>query len=333
LAAALTAVLTVAVVAVSNPGLRFGPDGSFKIVQFTDIHAYSSIDARTVAAMNGILDLQRPDLVVITGDCIMMDRCSKLDDVKKGIQYIARPMEARGIPWAVTLGNHDHDNLAPLGLTDYDLLGLYLKYKRNVNRRSSRVVVGHGNSFLPVLGRASAKPVFGVWLLDSNAEARLENGDQKLTGYDWIHFSQIRWYREKSLSLEKSLGARVPSLMLFHIPLPEFSELVGSGRFTGEMNEKPSVSLVNGGLFATALERGDVKGMFVGHDHLNTFVGDWCGIKLGYAGSIGYDAYGFEGKDETERNRLRGARVFIIKEANPAAFETFYVTPADLLNH
>jgi hypothetical protein len=70
------------------------------------------------------------------------------------------------------------------------------------------------------------------------------------------------------------------------------------------------------------LDRGDVLGIFVGHDHVNDFVGNYFGIRLGYSGNTGFGTYGLDGEEE---NRLRGARVFILREDNPGVFETFMV--------
>ena len=72
--------------------------------------------------------------------------------------------------------------------------------------------------------------------------------------------------------------------------------------------------------FAAILQRGDIKGIFVGHDHVNDFVGNYCGIKLGYDANIGFGTYGLEGED---KDRLRGARVFRINERTPQAIETW----------
>ena len=63
-------------------------------------------------------------------------------------------------------------------------------------------------------------------------------------------------------------------------------------------------------------------GIFVGHDHVNDYVGDYFGIRLGYSGNTGFGTYGLQGDDP---DRLRGARVFLLQEGNPKGFETFMV--------
>ena len=50
----------------ANPSLRFGPDGTFTIVHFTDTQDDQDIDPRTVRLMEAVLDAQEPDLVIFT---------------------------------------------------------------------------------------------------------------------------------------------------------------------------------------------------------------------------------------------------------------------------
>jgi len=237
-------------------------------------------------------------------------------------------MEARGVAWAVTLGNHDEDNLSQIGVSKYEMLAMYMKYPHNINKKSPREVFGAGNANLLINGSTSGKPAFGIWLLDSNAYTPGEINGQKIGLYDWV--TQVKWYWDKSVALEKRNGRKIDSLMFFHIPLREYDDLRNSKKFTGEADEDFGPGVLNSGLFAAALERGDVRGIFAGHAHLTTIVGDWYGIKLGCSGSIGYQAYGFDNKPDAERNRLRGARVFTLKEKDPANFATRFVTADSL---
>ena len=115
--------------------------------------------------------------------------------------------------------------------------------------------------------------------------------------------------------------------MFIHIPLWEYRFMwFGSvdGRtdadharglarhsIVGERNEEECPGPFNSGMFSAILDRTDVKGVFCGHDHVNTYVGDYYGVLLGYAGNTGFGTYGLDGAD---RNRLRGARVFELDE-------------------
>ena len=79
----------------------------------------------------------------------------------------------------------------------------------------------------------------------------------------------------------------------------------------GERNEEECPGPINSGMFSAILDRGDVLGVFCGHDHVNTYMGNYYGVLLGYAGNTGFGTYGLSG---AERNRLRGARVFNLDE-------------------
>jgi hypothetical protein len=94
----------------------------------------------------------------------------------------------------------------------------------------------------------------------------------------------------------------------------------------GERNEDECPGPFNSGLFSALLERDDVKGVFVGHDHNNDYVGNYFGIYLGYSANAGFGTYGLGGADN---NRLRGARVFVLNEDDPEHFETHMVFARD----
>ena len=148
--------------------------------------------------------------------------------------------------------------------------------------------------------------------------------------YETIHADQVAWYREESQRLERRAGAPVPGLMFFHIPLWEHrfmwfasptdwsdeahARAVTKHGVTGERNEREYTAQFNPGLFHAALERGDVRSIFCGHDHINTYDGDYFGIRLGYGPGTGYGTYGLDGE---QVHRLRGARVFELQEDAP----------------
>jgi hypothetical protein len=76
---------------------------------------------------------------------------------------------------------------------------------------------------------------------------------------------------------------------------------------------------VNSGLFAAFLERGDVVGVFCGHDHLNDYEATLHGIRLVYGRATGHGGYGRAGFP-------RGARVIELRDAL-RGFETRVVAP------
>lgn len=177
--------------------------------------------------------------------------------------------------------------------------------------------------------------------------------------WDYIRQDQVDWYVRTSKQWERRHGAKIPGLMFIHIPLFEHATMWNTqfgqpwpndtagvanpvippgtsqdpfnpdydrygmrshaGYGQNERHECVCTGPYNSGLFVAVRERGDVKGIFCGHDHINTYYGNYHGVVLGYAGSAGFGTYGLSG---AERNRLKGARVFRFKESNPWVFET-----------
>ena len=328
--------------------LRFNKNKQFKIVQFTDTQDDHEIDPRTVALMEAVLDDQKPDLVVFTGDNINGGPKTSAD-VAKAIENIVKPVENRAIPWLVTFGNHDEDHLASTGVDEAAMLDIYMAYPHNLNRPSPQGVDGTGNMNVFINSSKGNKPAFNIWALDSGRYAPEKIADQVLQedfllgwtwmpDWDWIKPSQIAWYRLRSASIEKNQGKKIPALMFFHIPLQEFRTMyenhlqkVNAGLadqhgVIGERHEDECPGPFNSGLFSAILERGDVKGVFVGHDHVNNYVGNYFGVVLGYSANTGFGTYGLGG---TENDRLRGARVFVLDEQNLSSFETYMVYAKD----
>ena len=87
------------------PELKFNADGKFKIVQFTDIHWKYGNPKSDIAGerMAEVLDAEKPDLVVVTGDLIFAKPATE------GMKAALAPIIERGIPFAVTFGNHDDE--------------------------------------------------------------------------------------------------------------------------------------------------------------------------------------------------------------------------------
>lgn len=309
----------------SDVKLKFNSDKKFKIIQFTDTQDTQNIDPRTVNLMKKVLEQENPDLVVFTGD--MIRRCNTKNDVKQAIDNIAAPVEEKKIPWLITFGNHDDETN---GVSKDEMLKIYMAYPHNINKPSPKNVQGVGNMNVLINSSEGNKPVFNIWALDSGKYAPQTIAGQGLGGYDWIKFSQIKWYYDTSVKLEEENKKKIPSLMFFHIPLIEFGQMWAAKdahNVTGERNETECPGAINSGLFSAMLERGDVKGVFVGHDHVNDYVGNYYGITLGYSANTGFGTYGLGGD---QNNRMRGARVFNLNENNPDNFETHMIFAKDL---
>ena len=82
--------------------LKFDKNGEFKIVQFTDVHFKYGNPASDIALkrINEVLDAERPDLVVFTGDVVYAK------PAETAMRTVLACASSRKIPFVVTFGNH-----------------------------------------------------------------------------------------------------------------------------------------------------------------------------------------------------------------------------------
>lgn len=303
--AAIAIAFALTAAAQSNRKFTFGADGKFKIAQFTDIHwCDDSIDhcKRSLASMQAVIDAEKPDLNVLTGD-IVTDY-----PAEKGWKSIISFFEKQGIPFIVTMGNHDAEFMSKDSI--YNMLTdspMYAGIKGNH-------VSGYGNMTVSLYASDGSDKVKNViYLIDSGDYAK----NQFHAHYDWIHFDQIAWYRRESECFaSKNGGKPVPSVMFLHIPLLETRAVDDDPDSFGQKLDTDAVG-VNSGMFASILEEGDVVAVFGGHDHMNDYVGMRSGVALGYGRTSGWLAYG---------TLERGARILQLQEGS-RHFDTWITTP------
>lgn len=252
--------------------LKFNAEGKFKIVQFTDVHWVPGNKASEEAAerMNEVLDAEKPDLVIYTGDFVYGKPA--LEAMNKTFE----PALTRHLPFAVTFGNHDDEQ-------DMTREQLYQHIQSLPGNLTSTVegITGVTNYILEVKSTDGKKEAALLYVFDSNAYSPLK----QVKGYDWIKPDQVNWYLKNSADYTaKNGGKPMPALAFFHIPFPEYNEAAReeNALLMGTRKEKACAPLINTGLYAAMLNKGDVMGTFVGHDHVNDYVVDWKGILLGY---------------------------------------------------
>jgi 3',5'-cyclic AMP phosphodiesterase CpdA len=279
--------------AAAAPSLRFRRRGPFRIVQFTDTHFSHPRpqDRRTQALMEFVLDTERPDLVVLTGDIVSG---WETPDASAAWRTAVAPMVQRGLSWAAVFGNHDDEG----GHSRAQLLAAQRGWPGCLTQAGPANIGGVGNYVIPVFARHGGEPAALLYFLDSGAYSATGAGH-----YAWFTHAQVGWYRETSREWTRRTGRRLPALAFFHIPLPEFETAWREGYDKrGARNEPVCAPAINSGMFAAFHECGDVAGVFVGHDHVNDFEANLHGIRLCYGRASGYGAYGRPGF-------ARGARV------------------------
>lgn len=253
-------------------GLKFNKKNKFKIVQFTDVHWIYGNPGSDEAGdiMAEVLDAEKPDLVVFTGDVIF---------AKPAREALDKALEAtikRKIPFAVTWGNHDDEH----DMTREELTA-YVKTKAGNLNSTEEGVSGDCNFVLPVKAADGTKDAAVLYFFDSHSYSTVK----EIRGYGWIKHDQVDWYNRTSKQITEANGGKpLPALAFFHIPLPEFRDAMRNEKayLVGTRKERVCAPEINSGLGNAMLKARDVMGVFVGHDHVNDFVVDWNGILMGY---------------------------------------------------
>ena len=311
-----------------NTSLNF-KNGKFRIMQIADTQEIPSVSPDTIKLICAALDSQKPDLVIFTGDQIkgyssfFMGEKGKAN-VESTLKALMKPLEDRKIPFTITFGNHDGE----AALKNGEQFEIYKQSPEFVYADAASE--GDEGTFCLSIGDK-----FLIYLFDTHSKA--EDG-----GYSGLNQGQIEWYRR----VRDSYKSLLPSLAFQHIPTPEFFDVIkpvkrftkGAVRAYGNhknefytldphnsglrdfMGESPATPFTNSGQIDAFLEKGEMLGLFVGHDHNNSFVANCKGIDLGYAQGAGFNVYG--------PGLKRGVRIFDIEENGK--YETKTVTFGEL---
>jgi len=239
--------------------LSYNRNGKFKILQLTDTH-YVAGDPRSERALknvNQMLDMEKPDLVIHTGDVIFGK------PAEESLRQILAPISERKIPFAVALGNHDEE----YDKTRQEVYEIIKTIPYSITS-TTEGIYGVTNYTLMLTSSKDDKISRVFYLFDSNRGATIPDIPKT---YGHIHFDQIAWYRKQSEAYAKmNGGVPVPAYAFFHIPLPEHKEATRddeNGRMIGVRGENVGSPKINSGLFVSMKEMGDVQAIFVGHDH------------------------------------------------------------------
>lgn len=273
--------------------LRF-KKGLFKIVQITDLHYKLGVKAseQGLACVREMVQTEKPDLVVVTGDIIYSAPADST------LSVVLKTFAQLGVPFCMTFGNHDYDFKTPA-------VALYNQMQKTPNCVMP-VLQGKNTDYsLPILSSNGKRTAAVIYCIDTHNKPAIGG----IGGYQWISHNQITWYRQRSMVYKQKNGGRpVPSLAFLHIPLPEFNYATANTQcpMYGSRLERAYSPSINSGMFASIKEMGDIMGVFCGHDHDNDYAVSYFNVLL---------AHGRFSGGNTEYNHLtRGARVIVLKE-------------------
>ena len=318
---------------------RFHADGKFRILMISDFHERPGKGKKVctdmmVAGIEALLCQTNPDMVLIGGDqCVAAD---EPEGIRAHMEYMISPVLKRSLPWAAVFGNHDRE----AGHDIADEQKVYETIPGCLSTAGPEKVSGVGNFCVEILSSKDDSVAFHIWGLDSHAESKRDFVKYLSLPADTqfvlpSHFNdgswqagvmpdQVMWYYNESLRREQEAGKKIPAIMMMHIPVPEFCLVARNPEETGAKGNKREAICcpeLNSGLFMTCLQRGDVRGIFCGHEHLIDFDGEYCGITLAYDACIGYNM--------SAHDDLRGGRVIDIGE--DGSLETYCVKLMDIM--
>ena len=307
--------------------LKFRKDGTFRVVMMSDLQESAKYNPMSFRSVEVLLDEGDPDLVVWGGDNCYGPEIKCEQDLIEHLNVFTALFEKRGIPWVHVYGNHDHDAPIPIERQQE----IYESYPTCLSQHTDNNVHGKSNFMIPIYNQKD-EITLALWGLDTNHKVDeldcLIEGGARNKAYlpnrpagsgEWgmVYFDQLQWYWNTSIDLEKRVGKKVPGLMCMHIAPFEFSVACANPELCvreGNYSEPLTGTTINTGLFSVLLQRGDIKAISCGHTHENDFDAEYCGIRMLWDACVGYRCYGID--------RLRGGRLFIFNEDNPAEFTT-----------
>ncbi|KXJ92814.1 Metallo-dependent phosphatase-like protein [Microdochium bolleyi] len=265
----------------AKPQPKVRDNGRFKIMQLADIHLSTGVghcrdavpneyaggpclaDPRTLDFMSLMLEEEKPDLVVLSGDQVNGDTAP---DAQTPIFKYANLLIKHKIPYVCIFGNHDDEGLAVSRAAQMSLIET-LPYSLSVSGPDN--IDGVGNYYVEVLAQGASKhSAITIYLLDSHSYSPDE---RHFPGYNWIKQSQIDWFRDTAQGLKKKHKEYTKihlDVAFIHIPLPEYGEPTNP-KF-GEWREGVTAPTYNSGFRDALVEQGVVM-VGCGHDHANEY--------------------------------------------------------------
>lgn len=274
--------------------LIFDDNGDFTILHLTDWHCGYPLPALHKQLVLESLAEAKPDLVVLGGD---LSEAAN-EDQPAAIKEICEIFAQAEIPFVITFGNHDYMH----GYTIDEMFSFYQKFGGAyfIGTDEQPDLFGCGTCSIPVYAHDGSRVAYNIYCFDS--------GDSVAgKGYDSVHADQIEWYREKAEELKDANGGEfVPAVVFQHIivqeiydklfpaaqkysvgvreydtqnydllPIPNLSNIKD-----GYIFEKPCPGYYNHGQLDAMSKNGDVRAIFCGHDHYNSFTVEIDGVDI-----------------------------------------------------
>lgn len=279
----------------TDVSLRFDENGDFTILHLTDWHTGYPLPALQKQLVIESLAAADPDLVVLGGD---LSEAAN-EDQPAAIKEICTIFADAQIPFVITFGNHDYLH----GYTIDEMFAFYKEYGGAyfIGTDENPELFGCGTCSIPVYSGDGSRTAYQIYCFDSGCEV-------KGKGYESVHADQIEWYQTKTEELKQENGGEyVPAVVFQHIivqeiydklfPVANDKNRVGVREYDGitydlvpipnlsnieegYIFEKPCPGYYNYGQLDAMSRNGDVRAIFCGHDHYNSFTVKIDGVDI-----------------------------------------------------
>ena len=281
----------------------------FRILQLTDIHMSDKDNQKLhYDFMDLTIREANADMIIVTGDLFTFASQS----TAKGLFNF---LDSYGIPWTVIFGNHDEQCYFSVEW----LTGYLNNYGSNCLFKDIQDddVFGNCNFVINLMEGNNIHDQ--LFIMDSNRYTFDE-----YFGYDYFKPDQIEWYKNMvEYTTAQNGGAKVNSLMFYHIPLPEIDAAYDEAEANnaiefGEKREKTCPPEYNSGFFQVIKDCGSTKAMFFGHDHRNDFRVTYQGVTF---------CYGIKSTDRIYfDNDMMGGQVITIHDDHSLSYQQYFHT-------
>jgi hypothetical protein len=274
----------------------------FKILQIADIHLGEAEhldwgaeqDRKTWIALDKVLRMEDPDLIVLSGDQLTANNCET--NATAYYQVLGNFLSEYSIPWAMIFGNHDDmsyelpdGSKRPAKYSRKQLLEVDQSFALSLSQEGPSTIFGTTNYILDI--HIHEQPAAQIYFLDTGGGSLPEELEQ----------NQVDWLLEES-------SPELPAVAFQHIPTIQFKHSENCQGFKGEEGIA-SLQVNDPGIVQTLSDLGRVSFLAVGHQHGN----DYCcpfseTLNVCFARHSGYGGYG----------RLdRGARIYELTIDDP----------------
>lgn len=276
-----------------KPVPKVGDNGRFKVMQLADLHLSTGVghcrdalpedwnggkceaDPRTLDFVAKILEEEKPNLVVLSGDQVNGETAPDTQSVSgkpelidllfltgemgfadllpQAIFKYAQLLIKHKIPYVSIFGNHDDEG----SMSRTAQMELIETLPYSLSKAGPSEIDGVGNYYIEVLARGSSgHPAITLYLLDTHSYSPNE---RKFKGYDWIKKNQIDWFRNTAQGLKKRNKEFTHvhlDVAFIHIPLPEYR--LGNLTVVGDWKEPSTAPWYNSGFYDALVDEGIV---------------------------------------------------------------------------